>query len=327
MEKLNVDKLKELWATKKKQILILAGIVVVLCLLLSTCGNKGGKYDELVAMLERGEYQSAHYYIDSLQRKAIEEGKTDEEKESQLPLLYGEWTLSSNYGNEDAVESVSFDEDGTCKIGKETLKWRVTDEQDTYINVDVTEGETKSYRVGLNTGNQEISLSLSQYEGEDGMTKSLGEYRNLDFYEAVEITAENWDEYFEIVDEGKFSENAFGEVENFTYNQYLCLKEKYVEKLSSSLSELVMELDFTYGKQGCQVDLENKKYTLLDSYEVDTYDHDSSIYQFSYSNHEDAAYYRTSLMSSHFNGEGNYLSSFKTDMEIVRVQGTIYLLK
>ena len=327
MEKFKLDKLKKLWETPKRRIATVAGIVIVLCLLLSTCGNKSGKYDDLIAMLEKGEYQSAHYYIDSLQRKEIEEGKTDEKKESQISLLYGEWTLSSNYGNEDAFDKVSFDKDGSCKIGKDSLQWRMTDEQDTYINIDVTEGETKAYRVGLSLGNKEITLSLSQYEGEDGMTKSVGDYRNLDFYEAIEITPENWDTYFEIVDEGKFSENAFGEVESFNYYQYLSLKEEYVDKFSNSLSKLVMELDFTYGKKGCEVDLQNKKYNLLDSYEVDTYDRDSSIYQFSYSNYEDEVYYRTTLMSSYFNKEGSYLSDFKTGMEVIRVQGTIYLLK
>lgn len=125
----------------------------------------------------------------------------------------------------------------------------MADGQDTYINVDVTEGEARKYRVGMSLGNKEISLSLSEYEGEDGMTKSIGDYRNLDFYDAVEITAENWDKYFELVDEGKFSENEFGEVTSFQYYQYLSLKEEYIDKFSNSLSKLVMELDFTYGKK------------------------------------------------------------------------------
>lgn len=327
LDKINMEKLKELWATKKKQILIVAGIFVVLCLLLCTCGNRGGKYRPLYKMLKNGEYQSAHYYIDSLQREEIEKSKEEENKESQISLLYGEWTLSSNYGNEDAFEEVSFEKGGKCKIGKETLKWRLTDEQSTYINVDVSKGETKKYRVSVNTGNKEITLSMSEYDGDDGTTKSVGEYKNLDFYEAVEITAENWDKYFEITEEGKFSENAFGEVENFYYNQYLSLKPEYVDKLSSSLSKLAMELDFTYGKKGCQVDLANKTFTLTESYEPSSYDQDSFIYQFSYSSSENGAYYRTSLMSSYYNKENSYLSDFKTDMEIVRVQGTIYLLK
>lgn len=327
MEKFSVDKLKELWKTRKQQVIILGAIILVLCGILSTCGNKGSKYDELIALLEKGEYQSAHYYIDSLQRQEIEEGKKDEQKESKLPKLYGEWTLSSNYGNEDVIQTVTFNEDGTCTIGSESLKWRMTDEQDTYINVDVTEGETKKYRVGVSTANKEISLSLSRYEGQDGMTKNVGEYKNLAFYDAIEITTENWDEYFEIVDEGKFGENAFGEVESFNYYQYLALKEEYIDKFSSSLSELAMELDFTYGQKGCQVDLENKKYTLTDSYEVDTYDHESSIYTFHYSSYENGVYYRTTLMSSYFNKEESYLGGFKTDMEVLRTQGTIYLLK
>ncbi len=327
MEKINMDKIKELWATKKKQILLIAGIIIVLCIILSTCGKNGGEHDRLLQMLENGEYQSAHYYIDSLQRKEMEEGKADEKKESQIARLYGEWTLSSSYGNEDAFETVSFDKDGSCKIGKETLKWRMVDEQDTYINVDVTDGESKAYRIGLSMGNKEISLSLSKYEGEDGMTKSLGEYKNLALYDAIEITTENWNQYFEITDEGKFGENAFGEVESFTYYHYLSLKEEYIDKFSNSLSKVVMELDFTYGKKGCQVDLPNKKYTLLDSYEVNDYDWDSSDYQFSYSNYEDEVYYRTTLMSCYYNKENGYLSDFKTDMEVIRVLGTIYLLK
>ncbi len=326
MEKLSVDKLKELWATKKKEILIVAGIVVVLCLLLSRCGGKNGKYDPLIAFLEKGEYQSAHYYIDSLQRQEIEEGKKDEQKESKLPKLYGEWTLSSNYGNEDAFEKVSFDKDGTCKIGNDTLKWRMTNEYDTSLDIDVTEGENKKYRVSVNMGGKEITLSMSRYEN-DINTSSVGEYRNLSLYDAIEITPENWDDYFEIVNDGFFGENAFGEVESFNYYQYLALKEEYVDKLSYSLSKLVMELDFTYGQQGCQVDLANKKYTLTDSYVVDDYDHDSSVYTFNYANNNDETYYRTQLMSAYYNKEGGYLSGFKTKMQVLRTQGTIYLLK
>lgn len=326
MERFSVDKLKELWATKKKEILIVAGIAIVLCLLLSRCGGKNGKYDPLITFLEKGEYQSAHYYIDSLQRQEIEEGKKDDKKESKLPKLYGEWTLSSNYGNEDTFQTVTFDEDGTCKIGSESLKWRMTNEYDNSFDVDVTEGETKKYRVSVNTGNKELALSLSQYE-KDINAISIGEYRNLSLYDAIEITPENWDEYFEIVDEGKFGENAFGEVESFNYYQYLALKEEYVDKLSYSLSKLVMELDFTYGQQGCQVDLANKKYTLTDSYVVDEYDYDSTVYTFNYSSNNDGIYYRTQLMSSYYNEAGGCLSSFKTKMQVLRTQGTIYLLK
>ncbi len=37
MEKLKLDKLKKLWETPKRRIATIAGIVIVLCILLSTC--------------------------------------------------------------------------------------------------------------------------------------------------------------------------------------------------------------------------------------------------------------------------------------------------
>ncbi len=320
-----IEKVK---AMSKKQIIAVAIVIILVCLCLSMCGRGGAKSEhaQLLAMLEKGEYQSAHYYIDSLKAQAIQEGKTEEEKESNLPMLYGEWTLTSTYETEKQIEKVSFNEDGTCKIGEESLKWRMRDEYETTVNIDISEGENVNYRASLNVGGKEPVLDMNLVK-EDGNGVGIGNYRNLALYEEIEITKENWDQYFELVEEGKFSDNAFGEFESFTYYQYLSLKSEYVDRISSSLSKLAMELDFTYGNKGCKLDKANKSYTLTDSYDVSDYDYESSIHEFSYGEYEDELYYRTTLMSAYYNEDESYLSSFKTDMKVLRTQGSIYLLK
>lgn len=221
-------------------------------------------------MLDNGEYESAHYYIDNLKRQAAEEAESDEEKESLLPNLYGEWIVSSNYGNEDAFEKISFDDDSR---------------------------------------------------------KSIAEYKNLGLYEVIEITAENWDEYFEITEEGSFNKDAFGDFSSFYLSQYISLKEEYVDRVSTNLSDVVMELDFTYGKKGCQVDGANETYTLTDSYEVSEYDYDSSAYKLTYGSIDEEEYYRATIMSGSWNKENGYIDNYRTEPQVLRVQGSLYLLK
>lgn len=320
-----VEKVKTM---SKKQMVAVAIVIVLAILCLTMCGRGGAKSEHaaLLEMLERGEYQSAHYYIDNLKAQAIAEGKQEEEKESNLPVLYGEWTLTSIYEGKEQIEKVSFDEDGTCKMGEKSLKWRMRDEYENGINIDISEGENICYRASVNVGGKEPILDISLIK-EDGNGEGIGNYRNLALYEEIEITPENWDQYFELVTEGKFSDNAFGEFESFTHYQYLALKREYVDRISSSLSKLAMELDFTYGRKGCKLDKDNKSYTLTDRYEVDDYDHESSIYEFHYNNHEGEADYNATIMSSYYNEDEKCLVSFKTDMKVLRTQGSIYLLK
>lgn len=309
----------------KKYVWIL--LAAVMCLALTACGSESeSEHEELLKMLDNGEYESAHYYIDNLKRQAEEEAESDEEKESLLPNLYGEWIVSSNYGNEDAFEKISFDEDGTCTIGDSSFRWRLNNEYENSFDVKISKDETIKYNVSISLSGKEPSLSLSEVLDDDSR-KSIAEYKNLGLYEVIEITAENWDEYFEITEKGNFNKDAFGDFSSFYLSQYISLKEEYVDRVSTNLSDVVMELDFTYGKKGCQVDGANETYTLTDSYEVSEYDYDSSAYKLTYGSIDEEEYYRATIMSGSWNKENGYIDNYRTEPQVLRVQGSLYLLK
>lgn len=306
----------------KKCVVVLL-LVVLICASLMACGKSNSEHADLINMLEKGEYERAHYYIDDLKRKAEEKLSEDEKKESLLPILYGEWATPSSEVD-DAYKVVSFNEDSTCTIGNDTLKWRVSTESNDYLSGKISEGETIKYSFDLsvNTSTKETSLTLYSVK-DDNSNQYLGNYYNLSFYDAIEISADNWSDYFEIKEEGKFNENAFGEVNDFALYQEIVLKEEYQEKFSTNLSNLVMEIGYTYGNKGCEVDMTNKTYKLLDDFDAGGNESNSNIYNF-YNNGDK---YYASLSSSYYNKDNGYLSSYKTDIKCIRSQGTIYLLK
>lgn len=296
-------------------------LALAMCLSLAGCGKS--EHAALLTMLEKGEYENAHYYIDDLKRQAAEKEKG--ETESIVPLLYGEWMLGSDYGNENAPETISFTEDGTCEIAGSSLKWRVTSESENYIQVSIAEGEVRKYSCSVNAEGREVILSLSQIEDEEN-SRGVGEYRNKALYDVIEITKDNYQDYFEMQDEGQFSENAFGEISDFYLCQYLALKKEYVTRVSS-VSQLVMELKLDQGEKGCKVDMAAKTYEVQDGFKPDEYEHESSIYQFNYNGTEGEESYRAQIATGYYDEEKQLVPYYRDNMQVLRVEGKLYLLK
>ena len=318
--------------TKKVLGLMLA---LVMCVSLTACGggkensnHEGVDHEQLLQMLENGEYENAHYYIDNLKRQDAEANKEDEEKVSALPELYGEWILQYSHVEDTVVESISVKDDNTCKIGDKEYKWRVNYEQEKSASLYVTEGESQVYSMYLNLENREQSLSLNKILEEDtGRTESVGSYRKAANYDKIEITTDNFTEYFELVEEVEFTKDSFGDVSGLSYSQYVVIKEEYLDKVSD-LSNVVVELDFTYGKKGITVDLVNQTYTLGIDYELNTYEREPIKGKF-YLSLEDGfpVSYKLSNSSSYYNSSASVVTDYRTDMQVLRVEGALYLLK
>lgn len=316
-----------------------AMLAVVMCVSLTACGggkensnHEGSDHEELLQMLENGEYESAHYYIDNLKRQEEEankeENKESDGKESILSELYGEWLVQNAYDEDNVIESVSFDGDNTCKIGNKDYKWRINYEHESSVSLYVTEGEKKIYNAYMSTEDREQSLSLSKIiEEETGRAESIGAYRKAANYDKIEINVDNFLQYFELVEKVEFTKDSFGDVSGLSFSQYVMIKEEYLDKVSD-LSKVVVELDFTYGKKSIVVDLANQTYTLGTDYELNTYDREPIKGQF-YLSFEDGypVSYKLSNSSSHYNSSASMVTDYRTDMQVLRVEGALYLMK
>ena len=80
--------------------------------------------------------------------------------------------------------------------------------------------------------------------------------------ETVEVTLENWEDYFEFAEVPIFSENAFGELDQLVLEYRSQLKDEYLARISKDGTSVVAEFNFTYGPRYCSVDYGTQTYTL-----------------------------------------------------------------
>ena len=79
----------------------------------------------------------------------------------------------------------------------------------------------------------------------------------------VEITLENWQEYFEITMKDSWRKNAFGDVTSFSHALVFRLKESYADRVVSESEGNVIdvEIGYNYKHYDWTVDFENRTYT------------------------------------------------------------------
>ena len=89
--------------------------------------------------------------------------------------------------------------------------------------------------------------------------------------ETVEITAENWDTYFEFRTLYLWSENAFGETDTVEYPTALCVKEEYIDRIVLDQVNLAVECTWTQRYRQADVDWENKTISFGEDTEASDY--------------------------------------------------------
>ena len=97
---------------------------------------------------------------------------------------------------------------------------------------------------------QEVVVGLGESQNEENNTANIIE---------VELTAENFDTYFELVEVSVFSENEFGEIDEMSLYQYYLVREEYSV---SDMSSFAVEYSCVWGRKNCEVDFVNQTYVL-----------------------------------------------------------------
>ena len=76
--------------------------------------------------------------------------------------------------------------------------------------------------------------------------------------QTVEITAENWDTYFEFRTVYTWNENAFGETDSLEYPTVLCVREEYIDRIVMDQVDLAVECTWDENYRYPEIDWENK---------------------------------------------------------------------
>ncbi len=145
--------------------------------------------------------------------------------------------------------------------------------------------------------------------------------------QTVEITAENWNTYFEFRTLYHWSENAFGETDTVEYPTALCVKEEYVDRIVLDQVNLAVECAWTQHYRQVDVDWENHTITFgADTEASDIHSTTASVNEIhcweSYENAYIVVYLRDVGFSKDMLTEiPSHLSM--EDCKVVRIQGTI----
>lgn len=143
----------------------------------------------------------------------------------------------------------------------------------------------------------------------------------------IELTVENFDTYFELVEVAIFSENEFGETDEMELYQYYLVREEYNV---SDMSDFAVEYSCVWGRKNCEVDFTNLTYTLSDFndttppanvmtdrfYDIEV----NGQERFGFSIDGSGKSVRKSYGTT---GEVGY----SVDFEILRVKGTLFLIE
>ena len=334
---------------KKLLALLLA---IVLCLSMTACGDK--EYDELIELLEAGDYESAIAYIRSMQGSdgglkldgilgvQVETNATEPltaETTAILNKIPGKWICSTE--KENAPKEFIFRADGTCTVDGKALTWKrngTTTHSSTngksIISLTLQEGNANCYDVTFYQGKGEEIVFTCEVYTDSESTKSISGvyYIDPDAYDIVVLSVDNWQEYFEWTEEFCHDTNAFGEVSSLGTKYYFSLKEEYCDRLSAfQINQGDVEISHTLMEHHVSISADGKSYTKGDHNYREGHQY-TQIYELRKPYDTTDPFWGVQYAYTSVRENKNYpLSEFLCDYvishSVTRIQGALYLLK
>lgn len=145
-------------------------------------------------------------------------------------------------------------------------------------------------------------------------------------YETVEITLDNWQDYFEIVEYMTYRENGFGEAESCYFRTELRLKEEYWSRLAADMMDDkgAVEFSYDYGERAATIDLANRTYSFG---EFTAKESSTATDRFEYTG--DGNYIFVYLQTDNIGSweiKNGLLETARANFELVRIRLVLYLI-
>ncbi len=326
-------------------------LICVMCLGITSCGASEEeklyeKYEDIISALEKGKYDKAIEKINKLEEKEDKKDKeddeddvnggfggiiggdlSDEEKANNMYAeIIGEWIPTINFAENYGEDVLTFRDDKTVTYEDVTY----TTEVNYVFNEDsmsllIKENDVAAFEFNIDR-DSEGNLSASLYtHTDDGISEYMGDFYFSADYEKIELTADNFYDYFEVVEEIEQNKNDFDEVVSLSVRNNYVFKSEY-GIVNESISKAVVEYSYTYDYYDIECDFENA------TYEVTGYHYDvpnnyggtetASFETFNY----DTGDYGTDLSYSYIGVDESYVTVYE-NFEILRALGTIYFSK
>lgn len=170
----------------------------------------------------------------------------DPNVEAVKAALVGTW-LPDGYGeNQETAELLKFNEDGTVEMLGATYTWEVKSAgaQDS-ARIALYDGETCFYNAKYSVKDgvcNHLSLESVKGSGDKYKLEKIGYHREAD-YKVIEITLENYKDYFEVKEFVSETKDAFGDRTKIAIHTGIVLKEEF-GKVAATLSHTALEYTF-----------------------------------------------------------------------------------
>lgn len=243
-------------------------LAAVMCLSLVACGggettntdNSSGTQGSTVSATNNGETT-----ITEPQSPGIPDGNTENPyaDHAHLTYIYGQWELISkdSYQQDEEIpcSALTINKDGTCAVDGASGTWEFSDEtRDNFLKINIfIEGEHR-YTSGYYERSKSIGVWSAGYNGPVDSS-----WMNMSATEVITLTTDNWRDYFELVTDPIYENDAFGDLYSLSLIQYLVLKEEYAENIVY-ISDVVAEVTGQANSYHITIDAINKSYTLGD---------------------------------------------------------------
>ncbi len=139
--------------------------------------------------------------------------------------------------------------------------------------------------------------------------------------ESVELTLENWDTYFDFVEESFFTKDASGNTDALRFRHYYKLKSEYKIDIEKSNVEILYK--HSYQIRPITVDLNNKTFSLGDSTEEKQIISERSVNAISMMTNTD---YAVLLLQPNKVTKDTKETFYYDDFELTSVKGTLYFI-
>ena len=163
-------------------------------------------------------------------------GCLDDTVSEYFETMAGEY-ISSN-DDWSTFESITVNSDMTVTLGDETYPVAYT-----YSDYDDT---IRYYIDGYSEYDTAYTVLSFEKDEDTGIDKAMYYYYRADQIEFVDITADNFYDYFEWSDykQDYATTNAFGETEYIYFARYLQLKDEYTDKFLRDFSNIAIEISY-----------------------------------------------------------------------------------
>ena len=165
--------------------------------------------------------------------------------------------------NRDA-QAFTLYEDGTCDIRGEALLWEIDYVSEESQDIVIYRNEDKAYSMSIRKDKDVgyYSAYVSAYAEDDKAEANLADkYYATSNLNRIEITIDNWQEYFDIVEAVEMDYDAFGEPYRYYVSNYIRLKDEYGNALAD-ISDVAVEYSNYETTQKVFLNYETKEYTL-----------------------------------------------------------------